>query len=625
MSGTEVSGWLRGGRFFRIWDRSRDFFNVPPMTEEGIPITVIYISNLPNHITRHNLLQIFHHFGKVVDCYIRFDTTKKYFPLFAFITFSNFQEAINAQLSHIQIESKKLKISPADSWHQNRNRKNRTHPKHSTFKAENAASKTSQEKKNVSRNNNSHSTEMYENILTILNEDCLLKILSYLPLHELIRSERICKRWQYFVDQKLQRTHKLKTKEWDCCIPLKTSVLQKLFIKFGRFLKILHLNQEWSIFNDRTPYLIGKYCPNLIELVVVSLDSKQWRGVISKCTKLKSLTFESCSDINDNTFQLCKANLEELIVRDTHHPLGKFLKNPNLHNLKKLYMVGICVKEKIVLENLSNLKELQHLSLDESSVSQYFVNHILKLLPKLKHLSLSYLDMECKSLDSIAELKQLEDLHLHMNNGVSDCLIEKICKGCPKLTLLDVSVKHSARNWQREPSDKAFPYIWKLKNLEALNVSALNISNAAFLLLGKNNNGANLRELICRHNSNITESIIVHIVTSCPQIKKIDVFNCGNIRKDFANELGEIIQSLPQPRSLQLNMSAVDALESLFCPVNNLHKPYLSVTYERFETVFLFGSSDITEDFSDSDFSDENYLFNFSAESLSGDDDSIFD
>lgn len=212
-------------------------------------------------------------------------------------------------------------------------------------------------------------------------------------------------------------------------------------MKFGVYLKVLHINQDWSMFNERTPYLIGKYCPNLIELVVISLDSNQWRGVISKCTKLKSLSFEFCSDISDQTFQNCKANLEKLVIRDTQNTLGTFLKNVNFHNLRKLSMIGIPIKENVVIEGLSLLKDLQQLSLNRCFISDNFVSRVLPMLPNLKELSLCCLNIQTKCLEAIADLKQLEILRLHMNSGVTNYLIEKICKNCSNLTTLDISIR----------------------------------------------------------------------------------------------------------------------------------------------------------------------------------------
>lgn len=293
-----------------------------------------------------------------------------------------------------------------------------------------------------------------------------MKILSYLPLHELIRSERTCKRWQYLVQQKLQcrflkyilefikkiidyfhnqyqipDIHEWKTNEWTCYIPLKPFILQKLLMKFGAYLKVLHINQDWSMLNERTPYLIGKYCPNLTELVVISLDSNQWRGVISKCLKLKSLCFEFCSDISDQTFQNCKANLEKLVIRDTQNTIGSFLKNVNFLNLRKLSLIGIPIKEIAVIEAFSRLKDLQQLSLNRCYISDNFVNRVLKMLPNLKELSLCCLNTQTSCLEPIFDLKQLEVLRLHMNSGVTNYLIEKICKNCSNLTTLDISMR----------------------------------------------------------------------------------------------------------------------------------------------------------------------------------------
>lgn len=46
-------------------------------------------------------------------------------------------------------------------------------------------------------------------ILDILNQDCLMNILSYIPITDLIRSERVSKRWQSMVQEYLQSEYNL--------------------------------------------------------------------------------------------------------------------------------------------------------------------------------------------------------------------------------------------------------------------------------------------------------------------------------------------------------------------------------------------------------------------------------
>lgn len=48
--------------------------------------------------------------------------------------------------------------------------------------------------------NDSNEMEGY-GILDVLNPDCLSHIMSYVPLRDLIRSERVSKRWQMMVQE----------------------------------------------------------------------------------------------------------------------------------------------------------------------------------------------------------------------------------------------------------------------------------------------------------------------------------------------------------------------------------------------------------------------------------------
>lgn len=46
--------------------------------------------------------------------------------------------------------------------------------------------------------------EVGYSILDVLNADCLSHILSYIPIRDLIRSERVSKRWQSMIQEYLQ-------------------------------------------------------------------------------------------------------------------------------------------------------------------------------------------------------------------------------------------------------------------------------------------------------------------------------------------------------------------------------------------------------------------------------------
>lgn len=215
---------------------------VPTHTEDGIPIRKLYVSNLPPKTTRSELFGVFAPYGFIKSCWLRMGDkgpNKTPTPTYAFVTYSNpadAHKALQAPGHEKTLRGRNLRISPADSWHQPaedadgrgrwKPRGQRRSEAHATSTensvqppevsnsewvsdngdaAEATTSATDAPMDNPESKEEVKESEMEPDytILDVLNRDCLAHIMSYVPIRDLIRSERVSKTWQNMVREYL--------------------------------------------------------------------------------------------------------------------------------------------------------------------------------------------------------------------------------------------------------------------------------------------------------------------------------------------------------------------------------------------------------------------------------------
>ncbi|CAH2087520.1 unnamed protein product [Euphydryas editha] len=304
------------GQLFEIrsnLDRTLGLRSVPTHTEDGIPIRKLYVTNLPSKTTRTELFGVFAQYGFIRSCWLRMGErgpNRTPTPTYAFVTFSDpadAHKALQAPVHEKTLRGRNLKISPADSWHQPsedadgrvRWKPNSRQEEDSTpslicdqLNNDSEGSPDIVETQNIETSSNETTNEESEddssqpyNILDILNQDCLTHILTYVPIRDLIRSERVSKRWQNMVQEYLQGTRTFKTSWWaHVPVTLTTAVLRRVLQRLGALLR-LHIDHHWSALNDRTAHTVGKFCPMLEELKV-PLPSSPVLYTVLYCTVL---------------------------------------------------------------------------------------------------------------------------------------------------------------------------------------------------------------------------------------------------------------------------------------------------------------------------------------------------
>ncbi|KAM3965520.1 putative RNA-binding protein EEED8.10 [Aphomia sociella] len=592
------------------------FRNIPTHTEDGIPIRKLYVTNLPPKTTRAELFSVFAPYGFIKSCWLRIGEKgpqRVPMPTYAFVTFTNPEDAHKAleAPSHEKIlRGRNLRTYPADSWHQPvEDADGKIHWKPRDYRSEMDAETPDQEacpestqvinidnatnseinatasEQEISKNEQEMPEPEIEdcyNILDILNSDCLNHIMSYVPIRDLIRSERVSKQWQDMVQEYLQSIRTFKTSWWQHGpVTLTTAVLRRVLARLT--LSRLHVDHPWSALNDRTAHAIGKFCPNLEELKIVGMHTKNWNPLIYGCKQLKGLSFVSCNKITDSSLvHLVKeySSIESLTVANNTHVTGLFLTGSNPLKLTALAFYN-CYSLQGTLLNAAfvSLPNLTSLKLDACPVTLWRkVPLILKKVPQLQELSLC----EYSSVDvclnqqnnddfceALANLNQLKTLNISKNIYITNDVLKQIAQSCPKLESLDVSSCNSR---------KSFPYpgvgdegVMAVCSSCAL-ISRLDVSYLARISdtgLAAATRLPRLRVLQTRGNSGITASSLMQALAACHHLEDIDACGCENVSELVVEAAVKALETKPRKLMLRMGGTAVPEYENEF-PVHEL-------------------------------------------------------
>ncbi|KAL0821127.1 hypothetical protein ABMA28_005748 [Loxostege sticticalis] len=591
--------------------------SVPTHTEDGIPIRKLYVSNLPPKTTRTELFNVFAPYGFIKSCWLRMGDkgpNRTPTPTYAFVTFSNpadAHKALQAPNHEKILRGRNLRISPADSWHQpveDEDNKVRWKPRGNRRADGNASPASNSADPQSSAPNGECSTDSSEpntsdanttpveeepveaepsyNILDILNRDCLTHVLTFIPINDLIRSERVSKSWQNMVLEYLQSIRTFKTSWWQHETTLTTAVLRRVLQRLGGSLARLHIDHHLSALNDRTAHTIGKFCPNLEELKVVGMHTKNWNPLIYGCKQLKVLSFVSCNKLTDSSLVHLVKNdscIEDLTVANNTHVTGLFLTGSNTLKLHSLSFYNCYNLQGTVLcAAIDTLPNLTRLKLDVCPVTMWkIVPLILKKLPKLEELSLSeYTSAElwmspqgsdafCESLATLTELKSL---NLSRNIYINNAVLKQVGQSCPNLETLNVASCNSIRTFPHSGvGDEGIRAVCSgCSSLRRLDVSYL-----GGLTDGGLRSVAKLSRLSCltaRGLASLSAASVAHCMQACHQLEEVDLCGCDNVSEEVIGAAVEALGARPRSLVLRLGGTAASMQEVLTLEEYPTHK-----------------------------------------------------
>ena len=381
----------------------------------------LYVKCLVPTLNVHEMKFIFSIYGEIEDIeFIKSEEKIKNKNNYGFITFKECSVATKVLVNRKKLDEYFV-IMPADSWHQ---------PDYH---------KTSSD---------SCCTFKDPDLISTLNDDCLLKILSFLDLHEVMTFKNVCKKFEDVAEVhcKHQRTldfSKIKSKN-----KLTLMDARNILDHIGHHVQSLSISSE-KFNNQRVLQQLSKHLKNVVNLKLTGfkLDKVFWRQMRNVLLKLESLDVSDNRNINEEFLNCFKG-------KSTRKCLRKL-------NLSNNVLNGNC---------LLNLKAITHLNISEcNKISGKNLKEFVKLNEGLKTLDIS----KCSNLygndvnEALGKLLQLEKLSL--NNYYIDDVNSGVC--IPNVDML-VKLKHlHVHNIYYPPTDQLLKTINRENVIETLIVS----------------------------------------------------------------------------------------------------------------------------------------------------------
>ncbi|KAH6772529.1 F-box family protein [Perilla frutescens var. hirtella] len=360
-------------------------------------------------------------------------------------------------------------------------------------------------------------------ILTLLTDDLLFKIFSLLTDGADRKSFRSTCKVFYRVDS-LHRTH-LRV--------LRLEFLPSLLSKLPRIASL-----DLSV------------CPRIdaaaVSLLLSAAAASTWarrikRLTLSRCTGLRFPGLEalarSCVNLESVDVSYC-SGFGDLEAAALSPAVG--LRELNLDKCLNISDVGLA---KIAV----GCPKLENLSLKWCfDITDIGIELLSKKCLQLKHLDISYLKVSSESLRWISGMERLEILKMVGCGLVDDMGLLFIAKGCSSLKVLDISrcdrlsmptlcsvikghnclLQLHASYCFSELSTSFVEQIKDLKSLTVLRIDGARVCDSMLQIIGNNCRFlAKVGLAKCR----VTDTGIWHLVSSCVNIKVLDLTCCGDL------------------------------------------------------------------------------------------------
>ncbi|XP_047986866.1 uncharacterized protein LOC125226804 isoform X2 [Leguminivora glycinivorella] len=282
---------------------------------------------------------------------------------------------------------------------------------------------------NIGKPQQKQKTKWYahqEDILAALNEDCWRHVLSFVPVRDIVRAERVSRKWQeavllYLRGQNI-RIEPVEFKYEDTRVNCRILQLPETHVKTRDMFEQVTQKFGGSVVasycnSNATFKIVTGNCPNLIHL---------------------SATEECISKF------IIGDDLQELVIRNNEYVTGLCLTHLKSTNLKSL---GLIFCTNLIYDHLhsalDNLTGLTKLDLRSEVDGMIFPLNVPGRMPKLEELTIRYdseqMNLEVSILESIGLLSRLRILDLSWLTGVNDKWLEVISRGCKQLESLNIN------------------------------------------------------------------------------------------------------------------------------------------------------------------------------------------
>uniref|UniRef100_A0A6M2DJL8 Putative rna-binding protein n=1 Tax=Xenopsylla cheopis TaxID=163159 RepID=A0A6M2DJL8_XENCH len=549
-------------------------------TEDGAIVRKVFVTNIDRRATKKELLFLFEIFGHVHDVFIKTsDSTvgTRINVTFGFVTFIDPTSAYNAinYKKPIMLKHRRLKVRPADTWHQPALLENgklnydigvnaiesslplRKEQYTGAIKKDyQKASTSAAGSSSTAHYESDQSVEtMVTSNINILNDDCLTQLFSYFTLFELIALEEVCVRWHDIIGEMWQRIHHLSTDDLVSQYKSKkltTDALRRVLVRCGKYLTSLTISPDKHSFNSRIHQVISKSCPHLQTLHLSGISSNS-TGVLALsrgCKELRTLLFKHIPGVQDHvlgTLFRQNSNLKYIHIEGGSAITGKCLRLlPS--DLQALYLINCNSLQsgelRAAFRNMKNLKSLMIESC--MTLTSSFVSDVADSFPNLESFSLNkyYPLMNYTSLKPIIKMTNLTMLSFSMNTLVSDNLLDELSRKCINVESLDLS--SCCKCFTAE----GLYHLAKFPKLSKIYLNYVEVVTGESL--GPLANEGNLIHIELRGCVNLTDSGPIKVFEKCKKLECMDLSECDMISIGVLAYAFDMIKSKNSSQKLKL-------------------------------------------------------------------------
>uniref|UniRef100_A0A8R1DP27 RNA-binding protein EEED8.10 n=1 Tax=Caenorhabditis japonica TaxID=281687 RepID=A0A8R1DP27_CAEJA len=404
--------------------------------------------------------------------------------------------------------------------------------------------------------------------LNAIPDRVLRRVISFLPVHETVRVERVNKKWMEESIKSWELVNRLvlaRETRFNKQRPMRTSHLKTILTRAGQHLRSFDLSGIVHLFDDRRSLkVIATCCPNLVELDIsgTHAHAEALEELGESLTKLESLSYRGMATTGDKAFYFllknCGHSLKFVDLRNAKRMHGRAFKLFG-SQLEGLYLDGSSKVDELAFEDLcTSCGGLKELRLNECyRITDENLSMIARRMADLSILTLcgdGFKYLTAAGLIHISHMHNITELALDYNTLVNDELLISISAGLPNLSSLSLANAGDDSSIT-SVGVAAIKNLHELTQLDISSLAAVNSSVMAELaVLVK-------LEIVQLRNCTYLGDDGVRVMLKMPNLRHVDLSGSMLVSNDSIQEFIKAFPNGPKlpPTTLVVGGTAADA------------------------------------------------------------------
>ncbi|XP_068143689.1 F-box/LRR-repeat protein 14-like isoform X2 [Drosophila tropicalis] len=484
-------------------------------TEDDILVQELYLYDIPAELKEHELLHYFNSYGSVVRLQLS-DKIKRN-PFYntclkkrrgkrllktGCVLFANPLAAPKVLLSQIHhVNEYRFHVKPSDSWLQ---------PE--AYGPANG--------------------EPEQSHIRAIPDDCLIRILQFLPLIDQLHFLRYCTPFRD-VHQLDTRTLQ-KTVDFEIFNPLTIWDIRDYFFIFGRNIECLKGSIRLSIRCGRFYEFFGSSCVNLksLELSNTFLSARNVFEMFSNTNKLEHVELRNC-ELTDESMGALRnlKNLKWLSLANNFQLSGGLPELPTCIETLNLCECGIGILSEDSITAWKALPKLKKLNIQRIRTIHTYIYDYLNSVETIRFSI--YEQTDYKKIAKLPNLRRIQIADSPHEIILGKLLNQLVAKKARQLEELEI--------WDpRKMTNQMLMQIAKLTGLRRLRFwQTLDINDD---VLKEFTQLKELEHIFLRDCTHVSDSGVVHLILGCPKLREVYLTRCSKITENLVHIIVDNVQ-----------------------------------------------------------------------------------